>query len=312
AIRIQIPQATIRGKADRLRLVLVGALARRPTSGPAGIGGADGDVVKGGPRVVHARVGNRQCARHDRRPVAKRLAPAILGEGGRIPVAHDGRRGGRRAPKHRDEGRHPERAVHEKFRHRRTGDDQREHHQRSPSHSPKDSPRAGHSANSTAESLSAGWGKSHTRPERFGQRKESATLPGTRVHFSWTGWPPALRRWQTSRCGRRISSRRSDEERPEREVERIRRRSLMLYAFDQPPSEPFPVPAVKFPPDRVMPGIKDVHTPPALTRSYASSKRFCRAPLRDVASPGYHLYGARRRPAEGSAAREGRAVDRAG
>src|SRR6266550_5958056 len=109
-----------------------------------------------------------------------------------------------------------------------------------------------------AESLSAGWGKSHTRPERFGQRKESATLPTTRVHFSWTGWPPALRRWQTSRCERRISSRRSDEERPEREVERIRRRSLMLYAFDQPPSEPFPVPAVKFPPDRVMPGIKDV------------------------------------------------------
>src|ERR1043166_6386802 len=102
-----------------------------------------------------------------------------------------------------------------------------------------------------AESLSTGWGKSHTRPGRFGQRKASVPLPATRVHFSWTGWPPALRRWQTSCCGRRISSRRSDEERPEKEVERIRRRSLML-------SEPFPVPAVKFPPDRVMPGIKDV------------------------------------------------------
>src|SRR5207247_916036 len=26
--------------------------------------------------------------------------------------------------------------------------------------------------------------------KRFGQRKESATLPATRVHVSWTGWPP--------------------------------------------------------------------------------------------------------------------------
>ena len=71
AVGVQVAQAAVRGKADGLRLVLVGALLGRSSPAPLGIRGANGDIVVGGPRVVHARMCDRQRARDDRRPVAQ-------------------------------------------------------------------------------------------------------------------------------------------------------------------------------------------------------------------------------------------------
>src|SRR4029453_19494015 len=86
AVRKQVYQATIRGKADRLLFIGVDLLAYRPASSPAPVSGPDRDLVVRSPGVIHTRMRDSPRTRDYGRP---QFARPYLVECRVVPISHD-------------------------------------------------------------------------------------------------------------------------------------------------------------------------------------------------------------------------------